>query len=47
MKKNIKIIWRKTIAFYNIFKKKTTKIILEKNIKKRKKNHVEKHCSNL
>jgi len=39
---------KKTVAIYNVFKKKTTKIILEKKYKKTKvKNHVEKHCSNL
>ena len=27
-----KIIWKKTVAIYNVFKKKTTKIILEKKI---------------
>jgi len=30
----------------NIKKIKSTKIILEKNHKKKHKNHVEKHCSN-
>jgi hypothetical protein len=35
IKKNIKkVIWRKTIAIYNVFKKKTIKIILEKKNKK-------------
>ena len=37
MKTNIKkIIWRKIVAIYNVFKKKITKIIIEKNIKKQK-----------
>jgi len=37
IKKNIKkVIWRKTIAIYNVFKKKTIKIILEKKTKKTK-----------
>jgi hypothetical protein len=38
LKKNHKkIIWRNTVVIYNVFKKKTTKIILEKkNIKKMK-----------
>jgi hypothetical protein len=37
MQKTLKqIIWRKTIAIYNVFKKKTTKIILEKKHKKNK-----------
>jgi len=41
-KKTLKqIIWRKTIAIYNVFKKKTTKIILEK---KHKKTKGEKQC---
>jgi len=41
-KKTLKqIIWRKTIAIYNVFKKKTTKIILEK---KHKKTEGEKQC---
>jgi len=35
-KKYKKIIWKKTVVIYNVFKKKTIKIILEKKHKKMK-----------
>ena len=47
-----KILWENTIAIHNVLKEKTTKLNSQpaqyekKIIKKGKKYHVEKHCSN-
>jgi hypothetical protein len=47
-----KILWENTIAIHNVLKEKTTKLNSQpaqyekKIIKKGKKHHVEKHCSN-